>query len=379
MTQEALLAALRHWPVRGIPDQPSAWLLQVARRKALDALRRERTLREREGAVAREFDALLAARDAGARDPFADDQLRLVFLCCHPALPVESQIALTLKTAGGFGVGEIARALLAEEATIAQRLVRAKRLLRDTEAPLAFPDAAALPERLEGVLAALYLLFNEGYAASAGDTLLRADLCREALRLAELLLADPRTARPEVHALIALFAFQAARFPARVGDDGAAVRLADQDRGRWDPALTARGLRALDASASGPERTPYHLEAEIAGRHTMAPSWDATDWPGILAAYDALLARTGSPVVALNRVVALRETAGAEAALAELERVATHPRLRDYPHLHGVRGELLAALGRPDEAAEALRRGEAALRSTPLRAALEARRQELAG
>lgn len=377
VTQEAFIAALQHWPRSGVPQSPAAWLLQVARRKALDALRRDQALADRAPVVAaalEEREALLAAGPGGAADgAFEDEQLRMILLCCHPAISEESRVALTLKLVGGFSVGEIARAFLADEAAVAQRLVRAKRALRDAGARFEPPAGEEMRQRLDAVLDVLYLMFNEGHTAHEGEALMREDLCREALRLAELLAHDPQAASPRVHALAALFCFHAARFEARTDADGALVRLAEQDRARWDQQLLARGMMHLDRSAAGDELTTYHLEAEIAGCHTVARSHEATDWPRILRAYDQLLARTRSPVVAINRAVALREVRGADAAMRELEQLDATGMLRRYHTFHGVRAELLEALGQPGAAAAAWREALALTRSAPLRRFIERR------
>lgn len=382
-TQDALLAALGHWPVDGVPANPSAWLLQVARRKALDALRRDRTKTGHTEAMIAGLGALDDARASPASalgEGVADDELRLIFLCCHPAVSRDSRVALTLKLAAGFGVGEIARAFLADEAAVAQRLVRAKRALREAlaDTPLVMPSSAELPARLDAVLDVLYLMFNEGHTAHAGASLLRRDLCQEALRLAELLLASEVTAEPRVRALAALFCFHAARLDARTDALGALVRLPEQDRSRWDAALVARGARHLDASACGDELSVYHLEAEIAGLHAMAPSWGATDWDRILAAYDLLLAATGSAVVALNRVVAVWHARSAGQALEELEALGLGDALEEYAPYHAVRAELLGATGRGREAREAYEAAVALSRLAPARELLQGRLDALA-
>jgi RNA polymerase sigma-70 factor (ECF subfamily) len=341
-------------------------LLQVARRKALDAIRREDVLRARAPAIAEEMDARLdtAEQSIGV---FDDDQLRLMLLCCHPSLSPDSRVALTLRMVGGFGVGEIARAFLADESAMAQRLVRAKRTLREADAPLTMPLPAAIPGRLDAVVDALYLMFNEGHTAHEGEALLRRDLCNEALRLVELLLGDTLTAQPRVHALAALFSFLTARLDTRTDEHGALVLLSAQDRAKWDRRLIERGLAHLDASAFGEELTQFHLEAEIAAAHATAPSWNETDWTRILTAYDRLHAITQSPVVALNRVVAIRELRGARVALEELEPLGTNRALQSYHLFHSVRGELLHAVGRAAEAQEAFRRAISLARSDPIR------------
>ncbi len=381
VTQDAFIAALHHWPRSGIPAAPSAWLLHVARRKALDALRRDRSFDDRTPVIAAELEArerLVEQAAAEAGDAFDDEQLRMMFLCCHPAISGDSRVALTLRTVSGLSTGEIARAFLAEESSVAQRLARAKRALRESRATFEMPAAGAMHERLDAVLDVLYLMFNEGHTAHEGESLLRRDLCREALRLTELLTAEPSTRAPRVHALAALFCFHGARLDARTDADGALVRLAEQDRSQWDPRLIARGMQHLDRSAEGDEVTSYHLEAEIAGCHAVAASSAATDWPRILAAYDRLLVLTRSPVVALNRVVALREVAGPAAAMRELERIGSGAALRRYHTFHGVKAELLEALGARYEAIAAWQEGLVLARSVPVRRFIERRIAALA-
>ena len=380
--QEAFISAVRHWPTRGVPADPSAWLLQVARRKALDALRRDQRLADLAPRIGAELDAavdLASASDGdhAPDDPFRDDQLRLILLCCHPAVSPGSRVALALKLIGGFGVGEIARAFLTDERAVAQRLVRAKRALRVAHATFEMPEGEALLARLDAVQTVLYLMFNEGHTAHAGDALLRRDLSDEALRLAERMLGDPRTASPAVHALAALFCFHSARFDARLDADGTPVRLDDQDRTRWDAARIARGFAHLEAAADGDRITPYHVEAEIASLHAMAPSSDATDWPRIVAAYDRLLALSPSPVIALNRIVAVQRAAGAAAAWTALRALSRDRALEAYPLTHAVRGTLLAALDRPDEARTAWATARELTASRPMQRHAEQRLAEL--
>ena len=383
VTQDAFIAALRHWSHDGIPAKPSAWLLQVARRKALDALRRDRALESRLPEVTAEFERIAeeseeattgASRDdaavgvaAGAGvDPFADDRLRMILLCCHPAVSEDSRVALTLKLVSGFSVGEIARAFLADEPAVAQRLVRAKKALRDANATFEMPSGADLRARLDAVHAVLYLMFNEGHTAHEGESLLRRDLCAEALRLAERLGAHEETADPAIHALAALFAFNASRFDARTDEAGALVTLARQDRAKWDRALIARGFLHLDAAAGGVSLSSYHLEARIASLHAIAASWEMTDWASIVEAYDRLLEMTQSPVVALNRVVALRELDGAEKAMQALKAIARDGALDEYHLFHAVHAELLAATGEADEARKAWERAGGLAKSAPV-------------
>jgi RNA polymerase sigma-70 factor, ECF subfamily len=318
-TQEALIRALRRWPLDGVPINPPGWIMQVAKRAALDALRRERALREKCDLLARELSSLV--EDTPSPDALdhqlRDDQLRMLFTCCSPLLAREAQVALTLKTLGGLSVGEIASAFLSEEATIAQRIVRAKRLLQAHREHFFDVGADDVTARMDAVLAVLYLLFNEGYNAHQGDALIRRDLVDEALRLGTLVAQHP-LAEPRAHALLALMLFHAARLPARAHTLGELILLEDQDRRLWDRRLIVVALAELDLSAQGEAFSPYHLEAEIASYHALAPSYLATDWGAILLAYDDLLRLAPSPVVALNRAVALAQLAGPEAGLDEI-------------------------------------------------------------
>lgn len=378
VVQEAFIAALGHWPRAGVPANPSAWLVQVARRKALDALRRDRWLASREPEIGAELDAAVTAAGAGsADDPFADDQLRMILLCCHPIVSTESRVALALKLVGGLSVAEVARALLADERAVAQRLVRAKRALREANVSFEMPEGEALAARLDAVHDVLYLMFNEGHTAHEGDSLVRRDLCDEAVRLTARLLRDARTATPAAHALAALFEFHAARLDARVGGDGLPVRLAEQDRARWDRTRIARGFAHLQASATGDRVTAFHAEARIASLHAIAPSWDATDWASIVAAYDTLVALAPSPVAALNRVVALHQAEGAEAAWRALRPLLRDGSLEAYAPAQAVRATLLAALGRPEEARAAWAAARALTPSRPLQRQAEQRLAEL--
>jgi RNA polymerase sigma-70 factor (ECF subfamily) len=346
VVQDALVRAIETWPHRGVPENPRGWLMQVARNRALDLLRREATLARKAG---------LLAADPAAAAPWADDSLVMILMCCHPSLAREAQVALTLKTVGGFSVDEIARAFLVRAATVAQRLVRAKRLLRERRIAFALP-ARGLGPRIDSALETIYLMFNEGYAATAGDDLVRSDLCGEAVRLATILAEHPATSRPEVHALLALMLFQASRLPARTDSDGALALLADQDRERWDQALIGRALRHLERSATGERRTAYHLEAGIAACHALAPSYAETDWAQILALYDDRLQLAPSPVVVLNRAVALSMVAGPRAGIAALSQVAEDPRLSDYYLLPATLADLWLRCGDRQAAAAFYRR-----------------------
>lgn len=341
--QDALVQALRQWPFRGIPDDPEGWLTRVARNRALDLVRRDRRLARVEAELQRLADHPVDA-DAPA---LADDELRLLVACCHPDVPRDGAVALALVALGGFGAREVARLFLVEERTMAQRLVRARRRLRGLgDAALAVPhDGPPLGERREAVLATLYLLFDEGYAAHAGDLLVRRELCEEALRLARLVADHPATRAPACDALVALMALQAARLPARVDANGEPVLLAEQDRTRWDRALVAEGVARLARSARGDERTAYHLQAEIAACHTLASSWERTNWSHLVALYDLLLRREPSLVVGVNRAVALAELEGAAAGLRALEGLDADARSARYVWYFLVRADLLRRAG----------------------------------
>jgi len=353
VVQEAFEQALAHWPASGAPDRPGAWLLTTARRRALDRLRRARRSGARAEALA--YEITLGANDEipDVTDPDAipDDRLRLMFTCCHPGLPADSRVALTLRLVGGLTTGEIARAFLVPEPTIAQRLVRAKRTIRERGLPYEVPEGVELSTRLPAVLAVVYLIFNEGYAAHTGDALVRHDLCQEALRLGEIL-AELMPREPEVLGLLALMELQASRATARTDADGNLVLLADQDRSRWDRARMARGFAYLERAGPLPGAGTYRLQAAIAACHARAPFWDATDWPRIVAHYDALAEVAPSPVVGLNRAVAIGLAHGPEAGLAALDAIDASA-LREYHHLPAARADFLRRLGRWAEAAAA--------------------------
>lgn len=346
VVQEALVKALQVWPYRGVPDNPSAWLIQTAKHRALDVLRRESSLREKSEEIVRAFavEEALANRPAGA-EAAMEDTLAMMLMACHPALPREGRVALTLKTIGGFGVSEIARAFLAREPTIAQRLVRAKRLIREEGLSLEMPSSREISGRLDSVLEVLYLLFNEGYAAHAGENLVRADLVAEAIRLCSILIDHPATRAPKCHALLSLMLFQAARLPARVGEYGELRLLSDQDRSLWDRRLIYLGYKHLDRSAEGDEFTDYHLQAAIAGCHAATAHYDLTDWSEIVRLYDLLAEINPSPVIALNRAVAIAKQQGPEAGIQAIEAVADHPALQHYYLLPATLGELWTEIG----------------------------------
>ncbi|MCU0697727.1 MAG: RNA polymerase subunit sigma-24 [Myxococcaceae bacterium] len=351
LAQDALVAALEQWPRDGVPRNPGAWLMAAARHRAVDGLRREQLVERTHADL-----APTALKQAPEPEDGGDDTLRLMFIACHPVLSREARVALTLRLVAGLGTDELARAFLAEEATIAQRLVRAKRTLAEARVPFELPAGAALVERLPSVLEVLYLVFNEGYAASRGDDLLRPELCAEAMRLGRMLAARlPDQA--EVHGLVALMELQASRFRARVDASGEPVLLADQRRALWDYALIRHGLSALArAEALGGPLGPYTLQAAIAACHARAPSVERTDWTRIVALYDALLALTDSPIVALNRLVAVARVDGAAPALAQLSELAREPALEGFHLVPAVEGDLLLTLGRHAEASRAFHR-----------------------
>jgi len=363
LAQDALVAALERWPRSGVPDNPGAWLMATAKNRAIDLARRQTTFERKQEELARDVGLRMAMErsefDAAVDDEVGDDLLGLIFTCCHPVLPRESRVALTLRLLGGLATPEIARAFLVKESTIAQRLVRAKRTLRDANVPFEVPRGEQLDARLPSVLEVIYLVFNEGYAASAGEDWIRPALCEEALRLGRIL-AVLAPGEPEAHGLIALLEIQASRTRARLGPGGEPVLLLDQDRGHWDLLLIGRGLKALEqAEATRGPLGPYGLQAAIAACHARARTAEETDWVRIAALYDALSQITPSPVVELNRAVALGMAFGPEAGLELLETIADEPSLRGYHLLPSVRGDLLAKLGRGEEAGAEFERAAA--------------------
>ncbi len=354
--QEALVRALQSWPYRGIPDNPAAWLTQAAKNLTLDALRREQTWQRKEARITAEQERWLTQDEPAVEQPIPDDTLRMLFVCFHPQLSIEAQLALALRTVCGMSPAEIGAAFLTSEAAIAKRLVRARQLIRDLRLPFAVPDAGELPGRLDGVLAALYLLFNEGYKASSGDRLIREELCHEAIRLARLLGAHPATSQPAAKALLALMCLNAARLGARVNESGEIVRLHHQDRSRWDLRLIEEGILALGAAATGDIVSPYHLEAGIAACHCLAPDDAGTDWPRILGLYDQLLVLKPTPVVAMNRCVALARVQGPREALDALEGIPNRHSLEAQHLYHAIRASFIEKLGQPAEARAAYQR-----------------------
>lgn len=368
LAQDALVAALEHWPAEGVPANPGAWLMTTAKHRALDRLRRDKNLAAKLEQIGLDLEAREAlvvpdfvdALDAARQDDIGDDLLRLVFTACHPLLSPEARVALTLKLLGGLTTGEIARAYLVPEPTIAQRIVRAKRTLAEARVPFEVPRGDALAPRLASVLEVVYLVFNEGYTATVGDDWMRPALCDEALRLARIV-AELAPDEPEVHGLAALLELQASRTAARTDEQGRPVLLADQNRARWDHLLIRRGLAALARADALSERQgrplgPYALQAAIAACHARAPTAAATDWPGIAALYDALAQVAPSPVVELNRAVAVAMAFGPAAGLAIVDTLVDEPALKTYHWLPAVRGDLLAKLGRHEQArAEFLR------------------------
>lgn len=369
VVQEALLQALQSWPYGGVPANPKAWLLQVARNRARDILRREGALSAKLQALGN--DLVPAAEPPDEAEPVTDDELAMIFMCCHPALSRLARTTLTLKTVCGFSTDEIAAALLAQPAAVAQRLVRVKRQIKLESIPFGIPSAAELSARRQTVLEVLYLLFNEGYSAHGGAELVRTDLCAEAIRLAEMLAANPATAGPPVHALLALMYLQASRLPARLDGAGDLLLLDEQDRSRWDSGLVARGLRYLGQSATGDEVTAYHLEAAIAACHATAPDTDAIDWAQILALYDDLLTLKRTPVALLNRAIALAMVEGPEAGISAIQRLAGLPALRRYHLLPAALGALWLRAGRPEQAAACYQAALAMRCSEPERRFLE--------
>ena len=382
LAQDALVAALEQWPKSGIPDNPGAWLMQTAKHRGIDRVRRnvlaERKHEELGYAIESDREDAVAAFEDAIDDDIGDDLLRLVFTACHPLLSTEARTALTLRLLGGLTTDEIARAFLVAEPTIAQRIVRAKRTLSEAGVPFEVPRGEELAARLSSVLEVVYLIFNEGYSATAGDDWMRPQLCEDALRLGRIL-AELMPAEPEVHGLVALMEIQASRSRARTGPDGKPILLMDQDRSRWDRLLIRRGLAALErAERLGGTQGPYALQAAIAACHARAPGAEDTDWQRIAALYFALAQLTPSPIVELNRAVAIAMAFGPAAGLALVDTLAGERALENYHLLPSVRGDLLTKLGRFDEARVEFERAAAMTRNERERALLLDRAAECA-
>ena len=373
LAQDALVAALERWPEAGVPDNPGAWLMAAAKHRAIDQLRRRSLLERKHDELGRELEARQEEApdlDAALDDPVGDDLLRLVFICCHPVLATEARVALTLRLFGGLTTEEIARAFLTPVPTVAQRIVRAKRTLAEAHVPFEVPRGDELAARLASVLEVVYLIFNEGYAATAGDDWMRPALCEDALRFGRIL-AELAPREPEVHGLVALMEIQASRAPARVGPAGEPILLLDQDRGRWDYVLIGRGLAALErAERLGGAGGPYALQAAIAACHARARTPEETDWRRIAALYEALARLAPSPVVELNRAVAVGMAFGPAAGLALVDELTAEPALAGYPFLPSVRADLLVKLGRHAEAQVELERAASLTANARVRALL---------
>ncbi|HXC95703.1 MAG TPA: sigma-70 family RNA polymerase sigma factor [Edaphobacter sp.] len=355
--QEAMLRAVQTWPFQAIPEKPEAWLFRVAHNYAISVLRRSTRLESKTGDLIAALEARTqSVENVDIEQNLRDDELRMIFMCCHPELAPDARVALSLKLVSGFSVGEIARIFMAEENTIAQRLVRAKKQIRERRLPLLMPHSLELPERLNSVLEVIYLMFSGGYATHNGEDLIRREVCLEALRLGQLV-ATSSMAAPRVDALVALMALQAARLPARMDAAGDLVLLEEQDRSLWDDELIALGFQYFSRSIAGEEISEWHVQAAIAATYATAESSEAIDWPAILGHYDQLLRMTGSPVVALNRAVAVVKVHGPEDALEALAPLENHAVMRGYHLLPAVRGRVLAALGRFTEAEAAFSAG----------------------
>jgi RNA polymerase sigma-70 factor (ECF subfamily) len=341
VVQEALARALQTWPFYGVPQNPAAWIMRASRNLALDVVRRQKNFRDKEPEIIRVMDREVTSPDEAifSEQEIADDRLRMMFVCCHPAIPADSQAALALKTLCGFGVAEIARAFLTTDAAISKRLTRAKQKIAEAKIPFEIPSGVELSGRLDGVLQSLYLLFNEGYKASAGDKLIREDICNEAIRLADLLAKHAAGNRPKTHALLALMLLNASRAPARVDDEGNLLRLREQDRTKWNTQMIARGMFHLAQSASGGELSEYHLQAGISACHCAAKDYASTDWRQIVALYDRLMEFDASPVVALNRAVALAEARGPQAGIEAVNAIPDLRAMESYYLFHAVMGD----------------------------------------
>jgi RNA polymerase sigma-70 factor (ECF subfamily) len=381
LAQDALVAALEEWPRTGVPDNPGAWLTAAAKHRAIDHFRRNRLVERKHDQIGQELQELEGGMpdfDAALDDDIGDDLLRLIFTACHPVLSTEARAALTLRLLGGLTTDEIARAFLVAEPTIAQRIVRAKRTLTEQQVPFEVPHGADRNERLSSVLDVIYLIFNEGYAATAGEDWMRPALCDEALRLGRIL-AGLAPLEPEVHGLVALMEIQASRFAARTGPDGEPILLLEQNRARWDQLLIRRGLAALALAESlGSEPGPYVLQAAIAACHARARVADDTDWPRIVELYGALAQLMPSPVIELNRAVAVGMASGPAAGLELVDRLNSEPALKAYHLLPSMRGDLLAKVGRHSEARTEFERAASLTRNERERKLLLARAAEAA-
>lgn len=379
VVQEALLKALEQWPYTGVPGNPAAWLVQAAKNRAIDLVRHDAMRANRTAELLRQW----APPEQGPEGwltshMIVDDLLSMLFMCCHPSLPRDGRVALALRSVAGLSVREIARAFLAQDSAVAQRIVRAKRQIRDEDIAFELPAAPELPERLDSVLEVLYLWFNEGYLAHGGAELVRDELCEEAMRLCTLLTQHPATDVPKCHALLALMLLQAARFPARMNGEGDLLLLRDQDRRQWDRRLMHLGLRHLGRCAEGSTISPYHLEAGIAACHARARNYEETDWREIVALYNHVQLLKPSPIVALNRAVALSRVAGPRAGIREVEPLRGDPALARYHLLPAVLAELWAEAGATDEATRLYREALAQPCSEPERRFLSRRLAELA-
>ncbi len=357
VVQEALARALQTWPFYGVPKNPSAWIMRASRNLALDFIRRQKVFRDKEPEIVRLMDRPHLTPDEAvfADQNIADDRLRMMFVCCHPLVPADAQVALALNTLCGFSVTEISRAFLSSEAATAKRLTRAKQKIREAKIPFEIPAGEELARRLDGVLQSLYLLFSEGYKASTGEKLVREEICHEAIRLAGLLAEHAAGNQTKTHALLALMLMNAARLPARVDGEGNLLRLQEQDRTRWDQPMIARGMFHLAQSAAGDEITKFHLQAGIAACHCAAKDFESTDWRQILTLYDRLVAFDPSPIVALNRAVAIAQVHGPRAGLQAVEAIPDRKSLESYYLLHAVLGEFEKRLRNSQAAANHFR------------------------
>lgn len=376
--QESMISALRVWPFKGVPENPRAWLLRVAKNRVIDRLRRTgkfeiagNEIDEAAMVIERVADETRFTAEVG------EDVLRMMFACCHPAIPPDARVALTLKTVGGFSVREIASAFLSNEDAVTRQITRAKTKLRESDVKLEMPSPLEIPERLDAVLKVLYLLFNEGYNASEGDRATRDDLCFEAIRLARILASHPTTSAARVDAMLALFLFQTARLATRFDESGNFQPLFKQDRARWNRALIGEGLRYFGRSARGDEMSVYHLEAEAASVHALAENYESTDWPRILRCYDDLIRRTSSPVIRLNRAIVLAEIQGDAAGLAELRELAKNPVIANYQLFQISLGEFESRAGNRESARRAFETALESARTTPTRRFVEEKLEKL--